>query len=82
MVRDPRAATGARPSRIAEALLRAVLGGDDSHELFGWLRTLTFVEEADEGLYPHDVARDALTATCAGGIPRATLTCTAASGPI
>jgi hypothetical protein len=30
-------------------LLRAVLGGEDTHELFEWLRTLTFVEEGEQG---------------------------------
>jgi hypothetical protein len=45
-----------------EELLRFALEGDDSHELFGWLRTLSFVEEAPQGLYPHDVARDVLDA--------------------
>ncbi|MBO0689941.1 MAG: AAA family ATPase [Candidatus Dormibacteraeota bacterium] len=52
--------TAAHARFTTEELLRAVLGGDDSHELFGWLRTLTFVEEGEQGLYPHDVARDAL----------------------
>ncbi|MBO0705071.1 MAG: AAA family ATPase [Candidatus Dormibacteraeota bacterium] len=52
--------TAAHARFTTEALLRAVLGGDDSHELFGWLRTLSFVEEGEQGLYPHDVARDAL----------------------
>jgi hypothetical protein len=45
-----------------EELLRAGLGGDDAHELFGWLRTLSFVEEGPHGVYPHDVARDVLDA--------------------
>ncbi|MDP9795765.1 hypothetical protein J2S43_004277 [Catenuloplanes nepalensis] len=44
-----------------EDLLRAVTGGD-AGELFGWLRTLPFVEEGPHGLYPHDVVRDALDA--------------------
>lgn len=45
-----------------EELLREVMGGEDVHELFGWLRTLSFVEEAPRGLFPHDVARDVLDA--------------------
>ena len=45
-----------------EHLLRAVLGGTDSHELFEWLRGLSFVEEGASGLFPHDLARDALEA--------------------
>ena len=44
-----------------EDLLRAVLG-DDAGTLFGWLRTLPFIDDGPNGLYPHDVARDALDA--------------------
>ena len=45
-----------------EALLREVLGLDDAHELFTWLRGLSFVESGPEGVFPHDLARDALEA--------------------
>jgi hypothetical protein len=45
-----------------EALLREVLGLEDAHEAFGWLRELSFVEAGPEGVYPHDLARDALEA--------------------
>lgn len=45
-----------------EDVLRVTLGGQDSHELFDWLRTLSFVEEGAYGLSPHDVARDVLEA--------------------
>jgi AAA ATPase domain len=45
-----------------EALLRDALGVDDAHELFGWLRALSFVYAGREGVYPHDLARDALDA--------------------
>jgi hypothetical protein len=45
-----------------EALLRDVLGLEDAHELFTWLRELSFVESGPEGVYPHDLARDALEA--------------------
>lgn len=45
-----------------EELIRDVLGGADSHELFGWLRTLSFVEEGTYGVHPHDVTRDILDA--------------------
>jgi AAA ATPase domain len=45
-----------------EALLRGVLGREDAHELFTWLRELSFVESGPEGLFPHDLARDALEA--------------------
>ncbi|MEU4425709.1 ATP-binding protein [Actinoplanes sp. NPDC024001] len=46
----------------SEDLLRAVLGGDDTGQLFDWLRTRTFVEETRRGLQPHDLVRDALDA--------------------
>ena len=45
-----------------EALLRDVLELDDAHELFTWLRGLSFVESGPEGVFPHDLARDALEA--------------------
>jgi hypothetical protein len=45
-----------------EALLRDVLGDDDVHEVFAWLRELSFVDLAPDGLYPHDLARDVLDA--------------------
>jgi energy-coupling factor transporter ATP-binding protein EcfA2 len=49
------------PARVTtEALLREVLGLEDAHELFTWLRELSFVESGPEGVFPHDLARDAL----------------------
>ncbi len=45
-----------------EALLREVLGLDDTHELFTWLRGLSFVESGPAGVFPHDLVRDALEA--------------------
>jgi hypothetical protein len=45
-----------------EPMLREAMREDDSAELFGWLRALTFVEEGPYGLFPHDIARDALEA--------------------
>lgn len=45
-----------------EPLLRGALGVTDAHEIFAWLRGLSFVYATDEGLYPHDLARDALDA--------------------
>ncbi|WP_347814114.1 ATP-binding protein [Actinomadura sp. 7K507] len=44
-----------------EELLRAMLG-DDAGALFGWLRGLSFMEEREFGLFPHDVVRDILDA--------------------
>jgi hypothetical protein len=34
----------------------------DVHDLFDWLRGLSFIESAPEGLLPHDLAREALVA--------------------
>jgi RimJ/RimL family protein N-acetyltransferase len=45
-----------------EALLAAALDAGDAHELFGWLRRLSFVEEGPHGLFPHDLAREVLDA--------------------
>jgi AAA ATPase domain len=45
-----------------EALVREVLGLEDAHEPFTWLRELSFVESGPEGVFPHDLARDALEA--------------------
>jgi hypothetical protein len=43
-----------------EALLRDTLARGDAHELFAWLRDLSFVEAGPDGLLPHDLARDVL----------------------
>jgi hypothetical protein len=45
-----------------EGLLREALGLDDAHELFAWLRGLSFMESGPEGVFPHDLARDTLEA--------------------
>ena len=45
-----------------EALLRDTLGTDDVDELFAWLRGLSFVESGPDGVFPHDLARDAFEA--------------------
>jgi RimJ/RimL family protein N-acetyltransferase len=45
-----------------EALLAAAVTEGDAHELFGWLRRLSFVQEGPQGLFPHDLARDVLDA--------------------
>lgn len=45
-----------------EALVAAVLGGEDAPELFDWLRSLSFMEQGPFGLFPHDLARDVLSA--------------------
>jgi hypothetical protein len=43
-----------------ETLLRDALELDDAHELFRWLRGLSFVEAGPDGLFPHELARDVL----------------------
>jgi hypothetical protein len=43
-----------------EALLCHMLQLPDANELFEWLRRLSFVELRAGGLFPHDLARDAL----------------------
>jgi hypothetical protein len=46
-----------------EALLSEMLMmGESTHELFDWLRGLSFIEARAEGLFPHDLAREALAA--------------------
>ncbi len=45
-----------------EALLREVLAVADAHDLFEWLRGLSFVESGPDGVFPHELARDALEA--------------------
>jgi hypothetical protein len=45
-----------------EALVRDVLEEDDVHDVFRWLRELSFVEPRADGVAPHDLARDVLDA--------------------
>ncbi len=47
---------------MTEALLSEMLAMPDPHELFDWLRSLSFIESGQEGLFPHDLAREALVA--------------------
>ena len=44
-----------------EALLSELLDIPDVHELFEWLRQLSFIESGQLGLFPHDLAREVLT---------------------
>jgi len=46
----------------SESLVAAIVEGGDPHELFEWLRGLSFVEQGPEGVFPHDVVRAALDA--------------------
>jgi hypothetical protein len=43
-----------------EKLIEEVLGAQMANELFNWLMTLTFIEKGPAGIYPHDIARDAI----------------------
>lgn len=45
-----------------EALLAALVESGDPHELFEWLRSLSFVEHSPEGIFPHDIVREVLDA--------------------
>lgn len=45
-----------------ESLLAEMLAIPDAHELFQWLRTLSFIEAAPRGLVLHDLAREAIAA--------------------
>ena len=45
-----------------EGLLAELLEMPDSHELFDWLRGLSFIQSGQGGLFPHDLAREALAA--------------------
>jgi hypothetical protein len=43
-----------------EAVLAALLALPEVHDLFDWLRTLSFMEFSPAGLMPHELARDIL----------------------
>lgn len=45
-----------------ESVLEEVMEVVSAAELFDWLRQLSFMDESKEGIYPHDVIREALTA--------------------
>jgi hypothetical protein len=45
-----------------ETLLAHMLTMPDAHELFEWLRELSFIEVRLGGLFPHDLVREALAA--------------------
>ena len=45
-----------------EGTLRAMLDTADVHELFAWLRSLSFIDAGTNGLFPHDLAREVLAA--------------------
>lgn len=45
-----------------EGVLGGLLAMPDAHDLFDWLRSLSFIEAGDQGIFPHDLAREALAA--------------------
>jgi predicted ATPase/DNA-binding SARP family transcriptional activator len=45
-----------------EPVLTALLGVPNAHAEFEWLRSLSFIYSGPRGLYPHDLAREALEA--------------------
>lgn len=45
-----------------EPLLATLLELADAHDLFTWLRSLSFIESEWRGLFPHDLAREAIIA--------------------
>ncbi|MGB9633053.1 MAG: ATP-binding protein [Chloroflexaceae bacterium] len=45
-----------------ESFLAEILAVPDAHDLFEWLRGLSFVQSRPGGLFPHDVAREVLVA--------------------
>ena len=45
-----------------EALLTQMLALPEVHDLFEWLRELSFIESGQLGLFPHDLAREVLIA--------------------
>lgn len=47
---------------ITEAVLRFLLEKPDAHDLFEWLRTLSFVRPSERGVVLHDLAREAIEA--------------------
>ncbi|WP_030398409.1 ATP-binding protein [Kitasatospora purpeofusca] len=55
----------------SEELLATVLPDEDAHLLFGWLRSLPFMESSHRGLYPHDAARETLAADLRWRAPNA-----------
>ncbi len=47
---------------LSELLLAEMVALPDAHDLFEWLRGLSFIESGPYGLCPYDLARDALAA--------------------
>lgn len=47
---------------LTEGLLGQMLKMADAHELFEWLRELSFIDSGRSGIFPHDLAREAIAA--------------------
>lgn len=47
---------------LTEPLLAAMLQKEEAHDLFVWLRKLSFLDFDERGIFPHDLAREALVA--------------------
>lgn len=47
---------------MTESLLKEILQLPDVHEIFQWLRGLSFIESGARGVFPHDLARETLAA--------------------
>jgi DNA-binding SARP family transcriptional activator len=45
---------------LSEPLLAAMLEATEARELFAWLRDLSFLSAGPHGIFPHDLAREAL----------------------
>jgi hypothetical protein len=45
-----------------ESLLSTLLMLPDAHDLFEWLRSLSFIQSRPDGLFPHDITRDVVAA--------------------
>lgn len=54
---------------LSESLLSHLLDQPDSHDLFDWLRKLSFIESQSAGLFPHDVVREVLIADMRWRVP-------------
>ncbi len=53
-----------------ESLLETAFGEEQAHALFTWLEGLSFMERGQEGMFPHDLARDAIEADLRWRHPR------------
>ncbi|MFN0212824.1 MAG: ATP-binding protein [Saprospiraceae bacterium] len=47
---------------LTESLLAEVMGIEETSELFSWMCGLSFISIGKDGIYPHDIAREALCA--------------------